>query len=264
MIGFAESFGAVLASFLIPSFLGLVIIVTVSRYVGPRVTAAFALGLYFWFFTDTIGDANLLGVDESFSGGLFHVLLWVVFALGIGILFTVDKEMFSSSTAKAGLTIPILVAIAVGIHGIGEGAGIGATASTTPATDLLSAFGGLSAAAAFVIHKGLEPMMAGAAYSIYSDVNLKKPAQKLKDIVTIMLAFTIPGIFGGAAGYYLVLAYPNADFTYIFALGLGTSLYAVFRLGRPLFGPGSISSAKVAAAFIIGFTCLYLAALLHS
>jgi len=264
VIGFVETFVAVLTSFLIPALGGLAVITTASRLMGRRIAAAFALGLYFWFFIDTIGDASLLGVDQGYTGGAFHLLLWLVFALGIGLLFGLDRDMFSSASAREGLTIPLLVAIAIGIHGIGEGAGIGATASTTPATDLLSAFGGLTAAAAFIIHKGLEPMIAGAAYVIYSNGSTRRFAQRIKDIVLIALALSVPGILGGAAGYYVVLAFPNVDFTYIFALGLGTSIYAVFRLAKSLFGTESTSSVKVALAFIAGFTCLYLAALLHS
>jgi hypothetical protein len=109
-------------------------------------------------------------------------------------------------------------------------------------------------------------MMVGAAYWIYAKDHAKDMAGRLKDIVVLALAFTLPGIIGGASAYYVIQAFPGVDFTYVFALGLGTSIYAATRLARPLFlGVGSRSeSIKVALMVILGFTCLYTAALLHS
>jgi hypothetical protein len=89
----------------------------------------------------------------------------------------------------------------------------------------------------------------------------------MKDIVILILAFTLPGIVGGASAYYIVQAYPSVDFTYVFALGLGTSIYAAVRLGRGMFeSPRSsgTDSTKMALMILLGFTCLYLAAMLHS
>jgi hypothetical protein len=266
LLSFAETFGAVLGSFLGPTFVGLLILAAASRVVSGRYLAAFAVGLYFWFFSDTIGDASLLGASEGFTGGAFHVLLWVVFFAGLVLFFSLDGNLFTAGSegTKLGFAIPVLVGLAVGIHGFGEGAAIGATAATTPSTNLLDAFGGLSAAAAFILHKGLEPMMMGAAYWIYAKYHAKGGAALLRDLVVLTAAFTIPGIIGGGIAYYLVQVYPNADFTYVFALGLGTSLYAVVRLARPLFEGTKADAAKIAIAVAIGFTCLYIAALLHS
>lgn len=266
MIGFALSFAATLAVFLIPTFLGLLVISAAARYFDARYLAAFAIGLYFWFFSDTIGDANLLGVDEGFSGGASHLLLWVVFAAGLVFFVALDRNMFTEGSpgTQLGFAIPLLVALAVGIHGFGEGAGIGATAATTPSTNLLDAFGGPSAGAAFVIHKFLEPMMVGATYWVYAKDHAKGAAGRLGDLAILTLAFTIPGIIGGGVLYYLILTFPGADLTYVFALGLGSSLYAAFRLARPLYGGAKGDAVKLALAILLGFTCLYLAALLHS
>jgi len=268
MLGFAETFGALLGAFLVPTFVGLAIISLASRSVPARYLAAFAVGLYLWFFSDTIGDASLLGVSEGFTGGAWHVVLWVVFAVGLTVFFLADRDMFAEGTTNEslGFAIPILVALAVGIHGFGEGAAVGATAATSPSGNLLDAFGGLSAASAFLLHKGLEPMMVGAAYWIYARDHAKNGTERLRDITLLALAFTLPGIVGGAVSYYLVQAYPSADFTYVFALGLGTSIYAALRLVRPVFrgtGGGS-ESLKTALVLILGFLCLYLAASLHS
>lgn len=268
MIGFAETFGAVLATFLIPTFIGLAIISVAARYLSPKYLAAFTIGIYLWFFSDTIGDASLLGVSEGFTGGIWQVALWLTFAIGLVVLFSIDSKMFAEGSPGVGFgfSIPILVAIAVGMHGFGEGAAVGATAATSTSSNLLDAFGGLSAGAAFVLHKGLEPMMVGAAYWIYARDHAKDMMGRLKDIVILTLAFTLPGIVGGASAYYVIQVFPSADYTYVFALGLGTSIYAAARLARPLFqGTGSRGeSLKVACLIILGFTCLYTAALLHS
>ncbi len=268
MLGFAETFGAILGSFLIPTLVGLLLVSLAARSVPARYLAAFAVGLYLWFFSDTIGDANLLGVSEGFTGGVWHVVLWVMFAIGLIVFFSADRDMFASGSEgeRFGFAIPILVALAVGIHGFGEGAAVGATAATSPSTSLLDAFGGLSAAASFLIHKGLEPMMVGAAYWVYAKDHATDTAGRVRDIIILLLAFTLPGIVGGSVAYYLVQAYPSADFTYVFALGLGHSIYAAFRLVRPVFTGlgGDAESLKTALVVILGFLCLYLAASLHS
>ncbi len=268
MIGFAETFGAILGSFILPAFIALLIMSAAARYARPMYLAAFAIGLYFWFFSDTIGDASLLGVSEGFTGGFWHVVLWLCFAVGLLLLVSLDKSTFAEGSAgeRFGFAIPVLVAIAVGLHGFGEGAAIGSTAATTSSTNLLDAFGGLSAAVAFVFHKGLEPMMVGAAYWVYASDHARDANGRLKDLLVLTLAFTIPGIVGGASAYYIVQVYPSADFTYVFALGLGASIYAAVRLARPLFqaSDSGSESIKVGVCMVLGFTCLYLAALLHS
>jgi hypothetical protein len=268
LIGFAEAFGATLATFLIPTFGGLLIISLAARYLSGKYLAAFAIGVYLWFFSDTIGDASLLGVSQGFGGGVSQLALWVVFAIGVILLFSLDSKMFAEGSpgVSFGFAIPLLVAVAVGIHGFGEGSGVGATAATSSSTNLIDAFGGVSAGTAFVLHKALEPMMVGAAYWIYAKDHAKNMSGRLRDLVVLTLAFTLPGIIGGTSSYYLIQAFPNVDFTYVFAFGLGTSTYAALRLARPLFhGTGSKSeSTKMAIMMILGFTCLYLAALLHS
>jgi hypothetical protein len=268
LIGFAETFGTILGSFIVPPIAGLVIISGVARFLNAKYLAAFAIGLYLWFFSDTIGDASLLGVSEGFTGGVTQVALWGAFVVGLLLLVSMDRNVFSEvkTAGDLGFIIPLLVAIAVGTHGLGEGAAVGATAATTSSTNLLDAFGGVSAASSFVIHKALEPMIVGAAYWVYARNHADDLMGRVKDMAILTLAFTLPGIIGGASSYYLIQAYPGIDFTYVFALGLGTSIYALLRLARPLYqGTGSAKeSVKVAIMIIVGFACLYTAALLHS
>jgi zinc transporter ZupT len=269
LLGFAETFGATVASFVLPAIVALVIISVVARFLKARYLAAFAIGIYFWFFSDTIGDANLLGANEGFAGGFFHIALWIAFAVGLVLVISIDRDLFTPGPegVRFGFAIPLLVALAIGIHGFGEGAAIGATAVTTPAGNLIDAFGGFSAAVAFVVHKVLEPMIVGAAYWIYAKDHAKDMAGRVRDVVLLVLVFTIPGIIGAGSAYYVVQTFPGVDFTYVFALGLGTSIYAAVRLARALFEGGATSryeSTKVAILILLGFTCLYLAAMLHS
>jgi len=243
--------------------LGLLIISGVAKIANPKYLVAFALGLYFWFFSDTIGDAAYLDVNAGFGGGAVQVALVLLFVIGVLLVFSIDREAFGpGASSQLGFGIPLLVAFALGFHGLGEGAAFTATAATTPATGLLDAFGGITAASAFILHKALEPMMIGAAYWVYAKGHAKNTTGYAKDILLLTLVFVLPGVVGAATDYFLLY-----DTTYFFAFGLGTSLYAAVRLAKPLFwdtGGPDLESTKIAIAMIVGFLCLYGAALLHS
>jgi len=155
------------------------------------------------------------------------------------------------------------VAIALGIHGLGEGAAFGATAYSTSSTSLLNAFGGWTVGVAYILHKVLEPMMIGACYSVYSKREGGTVGSWLRSVFLMSIVFVIPSLLGAATGY--VLAY---DTTYFFALGTGATVYVVFRLAGPLFGPSGAATSsepiKVAVSWILGIMALYAAALFHS
>jgi zinc transporter ZupT len=264
VLPFLPSFVAIVAALVIPSFVGILIISGAAKAVNTRYLAAFAFGLYFWFFSDTIGDAAFLDVNSGFGGGAVQVALVLLFIIGMILIFSLDRDTFrpGPSTAGLGFGIPLLVAFAVGFHGFGEGAAFTATAATTPATGLLDAFGGASAAAAFIIHKALEPMMIGAAYWVYAKDHAKDLVGLVRDIAILTVVFVLPGVVGAATDYYWLY-----DTTYFFAFGLGTSVYAAVRLVKPLFSEGGGSkweSTKIAVAVVLGFLCLYGAALLHA
>ena len=264
LLPFLPSFVAIVAALVFPTIAGLLVVSAAARFAKAKYLAAFALGLYFWFFSDTIGDAAYLDVNSGFGGGVEQVALVLLFIAAIIIIFSLDRTAFRSDSAGAslGFGIPLLVALAVGFHGFGEGAAFIATAGATPASGLLDAFGGLSAASAFIIHKALEPMMVGVAYWIYAKEHAKSTTALAKDILLLALVFVTPGIIGAATDYSSLY-----DTTYFFAFGLGTSFYAAARLARPLFSESDGTpweSLKVGLAVIVGFLCLYSAALLHS
>jgi len=227
--------------------------------------AAFAIGIYLWFFVDTIGGSANLDVNAGFTGGIDQAAMLALFVVGALFFFSISGDIFAleSMAPKVALTIPIFVAIAVGIHGFGEGTAFGSTASSTPSSSFFDAFGGLNAGVAYALHKALEPMMVGACYVVYSWDRAKSTSRYLGDILVLTLLFVIPSLIGATTGYYV-----NYDASYFFALGTGTSTYAALRLTRPLFmnlqTKSSGESVKVAALLVLGFLCIYFAALFHS
>lgn len=267
MIGFAESFLVWLVSTTSPALLGLFTIVWVGTRTRAVFPAAFGLGIFLWFFLDTIGGSASLDVSDGFTGGVAQVAVVVLFIVGLVFFFWADRNRHvfdvESAVGKYGVAIPLLVAIAVGIHGLGEGSAFGSTASSTPSTSLLDAFGGLTAGIAYVLHKGLEPMMIGACYSAYSREPAKSVSGRARDLALLGVVFVIPSLLGAATGYFLTY-----DATYFFALGTGTSIYAAIRLAGPLFTRAEASrprdSLKIVMVLVLGFLAIYIAALFHS
>jgi hypothetical protein len=262
MIGFAETFAAISAAILLPAIIGILIMWLASRFMDSRYLAAFGVGVFLWFFLDTANDSGQIDVSAGLTGGAQQIALYGLFAVGFLLIVSLDRSVFSGEpvASRASLTIPLLAALAVGVHGFGEAAAYATTASATSSGSLLDAFGGAAAAVAFLLHKTLEPMMVGACYFVYSKAHAVSPAGRLKDAATLAAVFSLPGIIGAAIAYFVSFNAP-----YAFALGLGTATYAILRLSRPLFvGARGSDSLKVAGLIILGFTCLYLAALLHS
>ena len=276
MIDFATGFLAWAASTWIPAFVGLLVIVWAGRVVKSKYLAAFALGIFLWFFVDTIQGSALLDVNAGFSGGTGQVAAVVLFVIGVLSVFWIDRRrgLFSpeSIVRTISVAIPLLVAGAIGIHGLGEGAAFGATAYSTSSTSLLDAFGGVSAGVAYLLHKGLEPMMAAACYCVYTSGTRSGVKDQLKDVFLLSLVFVLPSLIGAVVGYFVMGPatgfVARFDTTYFFALGTGTSIYAALRLSRALFrseGPMTAEdSIKMAVPIVLGFIAIYFAALFHS
>jgi zinc transporter ZupT len=276
MIGFVEGFVAWTASTWIPAFVGSIVIVGASHRVRPRYLAAFALGIFLWFFVDTIQGSALLDVNSGFNGGAGQVAAVLLFIIGVFSVFWIDRRrgLFSSGAivGTVSVAIPLLVAAAIGIHGLGEGAAFGATAYRTSSTSLLDAFGGVLSGVAYLLHKGLEPMMAAACYCVYTNRTSSDVKSQLRDLLLLSLLFVLPSLIGSVVGYCIMGPatgfVAGFDTTYFFALGTGTSIYAALRLSRPLFRPeGSVTpedSIKMAVPIVLGFIAIYFAALFHS
>ena len=267
MIGFLDSFLPWTAATLIPALVGLTIIVLVGNFLKPRYLAAFAIGIFLWFFVDTLGASAGLGVNSGFGGGAMQVSLTGLFVAGLLIFFLIDRKRYvlapQLAIGKFGLIIPILVATSIGIHGLGEGAAFGGLASTISSTSLLDAFGSTSAGVAYVLHKGLEPMMIGACYSVYSGYRARSATGRARDLLVLSVTFAIPSLIGAASGYFL-----SYDSSFFFALGTGSSIYALMRLAGPLFDNmqpvSSKDSLMIAVLIVLGLLTIYFAALFHS
>jgi hypothetical protein len=267
MLGFAESFLPWTASTLIPAFVGLLLIVLAGMKLQTRYVVAFAFGILFWFFVDTITGAASLDVNSGFSGGAGQLAIVGLFVIGLFFFFSVDRNrnIFSPGLAvgKYGLAIPVLVAAALGVHGLGEGAAFGGTAALTTSTSLLDTFGGVSGGVAYVLHKALEPMIVGACYCAYSIQHAKNITGRLRDLAILSIIFTIPSLIGAASGYYLTY-----DSSYFYALGTGTAIYAAVRLFGPMFENAKAASPKesitMAVLITLGLLTIYFAALFHS
>src|SRR5437660_11076797 len=276
MIEFAVGFIAWLASTWIPAFVGLLVIVWASQIVKSRYLTAFALGIFLWFFVDTIQGSALLDVNAGFTGGAAQVAAVGLFIVGVLSVFWIDRRrgLFSSesTTATVSVAIPLLVAGAIGIHGLGEGAAFGATAYSTSSTSLLDAFGGVSAGVPYLLHKGLETMMAGARYVVYSKRTGTSITSQLRDLLLLGIVFVLPSLVGAPVGYFIMGPakgfFAGFDTTYFFALGTGTSFYAALRLAKPLFSSGesvsSEDSISMLVPIVLGFIAIYFAALFHS
>ena len=267
MIGFAESILTWVASTLFPSFAGMLVITWAGKSIPLRYVVAFAFGILFWFFVDTISGSAVLDVNSGFGGGLGQAGVLVLFLVGVISFFWVDRSRHilspESAIGEYGLAIPVLAAIALGLHGLGEGAAFGATAYSTSSVSLLNSFGGLNAGLAYVLHKILEPMMIGACYSVYSKQERGTLGRWLKNTLSLSIVFVTPSILGAMTGY--LLAY---DTTYFFALGTGAAIYVVFRLAGPLFVTSEAVKGRdpirVAVSWILGIMALYFSALFHS
>jgi hypothetical protein len=267
MLGFAESFLSWSAATFAPAFLALLAITWAGKRVSGRYLAAFALGIFFWFFVDTILAASTLDVNSGFTGGAPQADLVALFLIGLLLVFWIDRnrDIFSpqSAVGRYGLAIPLLVAFSIAIHGLGEGAAFGGTAYSTTSTSLLDAFGGVSTGVSYLLHKGLEPTMIGACYSVYLKGQERKGILRLGDLLLLAIVFVIPSLLGAATGYFLVY-----EATFFFALGTGTSIYAAIRLVGPLFVSSETATPwmpmKLVLSLALGFMAIYFAALFHS
>jgi len=251
---------------LIPAYAGLFGAVALGRS-KPQYLAAIAIGIFLWFFSDTIGDSSYLGVNEGVSGGLSHVALVMLFATALVLFFLAEGRVAPANglgLISSSLAIPILVAIALSIHGAGEGAGFGGAASSTSGASLIEAFGGYGPAVSYILHKVLEPIAIGVCYSTFYLNPGKQGTPRWKNLAVAGAVFVIPTLIGTTAGYLIPF-----DTTYLFAAGVGASVYVLFKLMQALFEPASPfrsyrESMRIAFLALLGFALIYAAAILHS
>src|SRR5207245_9340085 len=119
MIGFAESFLTWLVSTILPTFAGLSAITWASKKVPLRYIVAFAFGILFWFFVDTISGSAVLDVNSGFGGGLAQVGVVLLFVIGVVSFYWVDNKRdllsLQLTVEYSRLNDPLLLAIPLGI-----------------------------------------------------------------------------------------------------------------------------------------------------
>jgi zinc transporter ZupT len=250
----------VLATF-VPLFIGLFIPTMVANNSArAKVLMSFSCGIMFWFFVDVMNDAALLDVNQGFSGGLTHLLLAVLFAVGVLVLVGLEKLTISTENRKRNASsmigmsysIAVLVSLGIGFHSMGEGVEIGSlilySYVTNSSSDLIAAIGGFGPGVAYVLHKFLEGFVIG----VFAALAKARPSRT-----------TILGVVCGiptVVGIALALLTP-IDATYFFAIGAAAAVYIEFKLISRFANEGHILPYVIAA--LIGFYCMYLAGLFH-
>ena len=270
MIDFASSFAQFILATFIPLYSGMLFVILLRWLgVGVRSLSAFAFGLLFWFFLDTLNDAIQLGVNEGYSFGFQHTALLLLFVAGFLVLallsgFTLLERAGTKHTQLSRpLLVALLVALGMGFHGVGEGLGFGATSAGTSASSVLDAIGGYGGGIAYVLHKFLEATIVMIVFIALTDNASALIRRRLSQIAIIGLAFGIPSVLGEVVGYYAPI-----DSSYFFALGGGAALFVALQVVRPIFiGDREMTYSqwvKIVLALLIGFLSLYAAAAFHA
>lgn len=272
MIPFPSSLLGILLGTLIPAYVGLFGAVLVGGH-RPQYLAALSIGILLWFFSDTLGGSSYLGVNEGLSGGGGHIALVVLFIVAPIAFFALEGSTSSRQRSSGGAAlsgsplVPVLVAIALSIHGLGEGVGYASVTSLASSSSIVEAFGGYAPAASYVLHKFLEPVAIGASYSGFC---LRRSPDREGErtgwgsLALIGAIFVVPTLLGTVVGYY-----SPVDTTYFFALGAGASVYVIFKLVQVLFEVSDPfdsyrESMKVVLLALVGFVLIYAAAVFHS
>lgn len=275
MIEFGVSFVEFVLATLPPIYVGMFLLIALSNvtHVDTRYLSAYALGLLFWFFFDTLNDAAQLDVNQGYSFNSGQISLVTLFIVGF-LLFTLLGGMLSSKVGSPPASkqensfpflLAILVALAMGCHGIGEGIEFGGLAAGTQASTVLDAIGGITGGIAYVLHKLLESTIVIVAFITLARANGLPFRKQLWQTVIVGLAFGIPSAVGEVAGYSVPI-----DSSWFYALGAGAAFFVVLQVIKPIFAANKDEEVtysqwlQISVAMILGFLLLYAAALFHS
>ncbi len=255
------SFASVVVATFVPLYFGLLVPHVLGWQPNRSVFfLAASSGIIFWFFLDVMGDSALLDVNQGFGGNYTHVVLAGTFALGVLLLFGLERRFSSSPTQEMGagspttpewtqvtFAISLIAALGIGFHSLGEGIDIG---SVVPgASSIIGAIGGISPGLAYAIHKFLEGFVLGA-FALLARSNYRQ-------IGILGIVSGVPTVIGFFIGLPSVL-----ESTYFFALGGAGAVYIELKL-VPLFIKRRSAFASI-VYFLLGFYFMYIAGLFHS
>ncbi len=286
-----------MAGTLLPVYLALFVSASIGSIVksnqGMSYFTGLGLGILLFFFVDVTLDSTELSVNSGLSGGVAQGGLLISFAAGALVLtitdyyyrspaFSLKDETPERKSRAEGrmFLVPALISLGLGIHGAGEGSSFAYVAAFTSSSSLISAFGGYGAIISYVLHKFLEAIIIGTAYSAYVIFgNAKSAAQvsglrtmivrHLSELLALGFLICIPTFLGTTIGYFIPI-----DPIYFYAFASGASIYSILRLASPSLEPMfkgennfsffSRDNVLLIAMILIGFFLLYFAALLHS
>ncbi len=250
----------VLATF-VPLFMGLFIPTAVANDASKmKIFMAFSCGIMFWFFVDVMDNAALLDVNQGFGGGIEHLLLAALFAVGVLVLFGLEKLTTRKTSRKPRISsmigisysIALLVSVGIGFHSMGEGIEIGSFISysylTNSTPNLIAAIGGFGPGVAYILHKFLEGFVLGAFAALAK--------ARFSRIILLGAVSGIPTVIGIMLGLSTLI-----DPAYFFAIGAAASVYIEYKLISKFVNEEPI--LLYVAFTLIGFYCMYLAGLFH-
>ncbi len=263
-VGIIATFAPLLAGLVLPKYL----VKLRSQKITIWLIAA-ATGIIFWFFIDLMNDAAQLDIIAGFGNGLgdyTHLLLVLTFALGIAILFGVEKRYSTSKSVATGrnepqtrttlgsvsngmvFAIAAAAALGIGFHAFGEGMDIGSSLPGAP--DIIGAIGGFYPGIAYVLHKVLEGFVVG----VFAVVAVATSARKIAILAALSGVPTVIGFFIG-----LPSVLPS---TYFFALGGAGAIYVEFKLIPAVSQSGRRYASMI--PMLLGFYAMYFAGLFHN
>jgi hypothetical protein len=270
LIDFPTSFAEFVIATFVPLYFGMLLVAVIrwKLHLSSRYLSAFAIGLLFWFFLDTLNDAIQLGVNEGYSFGFEHTALILLFVLGFLSLVLLSgipmrRGRMGASQSNV-LTIGILVALGMGFHGIGEGLEFGGTSAGTSALTVLDAIGGYGGGLAYVLHKFLEATIVMTVFVCLLASERVDMRKQVLHVLILGLMFGLPSALGEIIGYYAPI-----DASYSYALGGGAALFVALLAVRPIWGDawkGGLAYSeyvKMMLTMLLGFLCLYGAAMFH-
>lgn len=272
MIEFGVSFIEFVLATLVPIYVGMFFLLVLSNAtrVDTRYLSAYALGLLFWFFFDTLNDAVQLDVNQGYSFDFGHIGLLLLFIIGFLLFALVGGRLSSQGKSLANrnaspFLLAMVVGLGMGIHGIGEGIEFGGLAAGTQAMSVLDAIGGIGGGISYVLHKLLESTIVIVVFIALARANGVPFRKEMRQTVSLGLAFGIPSAAGEVAGYLIPI-----NSSWFYALGAGAALFVVLQVIRPIFAANKEDKitysqwVRISLAMMLGFLFLYAAALFHS